>query len=478
MKNYYIPVALLASLLFLPACEKLIDIKPESAITAENYWNAEGDVIGYLTGIYSKYRDVMNNTYYLEDRGDAFSPGLESGMSSAWQQNLTPQNAPNWLDFYNVVHHCNLVLKYAPGITFTQEADKNRILAQTRFIRAHIYFTLLRSWGDVPVVTVPTESAEMLLPARAKASDVAAFILKDIDEAINTFPEDNIRNKDLASKQAAYALKADVLLWKAKVLGGDAADLTGVIDAADKASAGLNLEEDFSKIFSTDNRKGKEVLFALHFAKDEKSDQYSKQLKPRDLFVQAALNKNDIPYAVSGARSQYAPSDKLQQAFKVNANDKRTNASLITAVGANNAVIGVFDNKMRGTLYPDNRYYDNDIIVYRLGELILFKAEALAALGRTEDAITELDKIRVRAGTGNYKGATDKLSVEREILNERFRELYLELKRWPDLLRFHFEGVIDVRAEVANMNATIPLFFPIPKAQIDINSNLTQTEGY
>ncbi|MGJ7030250.1 RagB/SusD family nutrient uptake outer membrane protein [Niabella hirudinis] len=478
MKNYCLLAFLFAGLSFLPACEKLIDVKPESAITAENYWNAEGDVIGYLTGIYSEYRGVMNNTYYLEDRGDAFSPGLESGMSSAWQQNLTPQNAPNWLDFYNVVHHCNLVLKYAPGITFTQEADKNRILAQVKFIRAHIYFTLLRSWGDVPVVTAPTESADMLLPARVKAPEVAAFVLKDIDEAINMFPEDNIRNKALASKQAAYALKADVLLWKAKVLGGGTTDLTEAIAAADKASAGLSLEDDFSKVFSTENRTGKEVLFALHFLKDEKSDQYSKQLKPRDLFVQSALNKNDIPYAVSGARSQYAPSDKLQQAFKVNANDKRANASFITAVGANNAVIGVFDNKMRGTVYPDNRYYDNDIIVYRLGELILFKAEALAALGRTEDAVTELNKIRARAGTGSYKGAMDKGAVEQEILNERFRELYLELKRWPDLLRFHFEGVIDVRAEVPNMNATIPLFFPIPKAQIDINSNLTQTEGY
>ncbi|MBO9596056.1 MAG: RagB/SusD family nutrient uptake outer membrane protein [Niabella sp.] len=478
MKNYCVLIFLLAGLFLLPACEKLIDIKPDSAITAENYWNAEGDVTGYLTGIYTRYRDVMNNTYYLEDRGDAFSPGLESGMSSAWLQNLTPQNAPNWLDFYNVVHHCNLVLKYAPGIAFTQESNKMRILAQVKFIRAHIYFTLLRCWGDVPVVTEPTESADMPLPARTKAAEVIAFVLNDIDAAISAFPEDNIKDKDLASKQAAYALKADVLLWRAKVLNGGAADLTEAIAAADKAAAGLSLEDEFSKIFSTDNRKGREVLFALHFAKDEKSDQYSKQLKPRDIFVQSAVNKNDIPYAVSGARSQYAPSDKLQQSFKANANDKRTNVSFIVATGANNAVIGVFDNKMRGTVYPDNRYYDNDIIVYRLAELILFKAEALAALGRTTEAITELDKIRVRAGVGSYKGATDKLSVEREILSERFKELYLELKRWPDLLRFHFEGVIDVRAEVANMNGSIPLFFPIPKAQIDVNPNLIQTEGY
>lgn len=477
MKSHYLYITFIIGVL-LSGCEKIIDIKPESSITNANYWKAEGDVVGYLTGVYAKYRDVMNTTFYLEDRGDEFSPGLESGMSTAWQQNLTPQNAPNWLAFYNVIHHCNLILKYAPGISFSQEATRNRILAQTKFIRAHIYFTLLRSWGNVPVVTEPTESAEREMPARSKSADVMQFILTDINEAITLFPEDGFRDKDLASKQAAYALKADVLLWKAKVLGGNNDDLTEAIASADKAAAGLALEDDFAKIFATDSKNGKEIIFSLHFAKDEKSDQYSRQLKPRDLFVQTAVNKNDIAFAVSGARSQYAPSAKLEQAFLANVNDKRLKASIIKAVDAGNKLLGVFDNKMRGTLYPDNRYYDNDITVYRLAEMILFKAEALAALDRTAEAITELNKIRVRAGIANYNGATDKKTVEKEILNERFRELYLELKRWPDLLRFHFGGTIDVRAEVENMTQAIPLYFPIPQAQIDINNNLVQTEGY
>lgn len=478
MKNfcYYIFLIVAASLVI--SCQKLIDIKPESSITNANYWKAEGDVTGYLTGIYTSYRDELNTTFHLEDRGDEFSPGLESGMSTAWQQNLTPQNAPNWLGFYNVIHHCNLILKNAPGISFSQQATLNRILAQTKFIRAHIYFTLLRCWGDAPIVTEPTESAERDMPARSKQADVMQFILKDIEEAIGLFPEEGFRDKDMASKQAAYALKADVLLWKAKVLSGGNDDLAEAIAAADKAAAGLTLEEDFAKIFATDNRNGKEIIFSLHFMKDEKSDQYSRQLKPRDLFVQTAVNKADIAFAVSGARSQYAPSAKLEQAFLANANDKRMKASIIKAVDAANKILGVFDNKMRGTLHPDNRYYDNDMVVYRLAEMILFKAEALAALNRTGEAITELNKIRARAGIPNYSGPTDKKSVEKEILNERFRELYLELKRWPDLLRFHFGGTIDVRAEVENMNLTIPLFFPIPQAQIDINTNLTQTEGY
>src|SRR5690606_2597819 len=112
--------------------------------------------------------------------------------------------------------------------------------------------------------------------------------------------------------------------------------------------------------------------------------------------------------------------------------------SIIKAVDSDGEVMGVFDNKLRGTAYSDDRYFDNDQVVYRLGGLLLLKAEALAALNRVPEAITELNKVRGRAGIGDYPGATDKTTVEKEILDERFRELYMELKRWPDLLRFHF----------------------------------------
>ncbi|MFA7390235.1 MAG: RagB/SusD family nutrient uptake outer membrane protein, partial [Proteiniphilum sp.] len=113
-----------------------------------------------------------------------------------------------------------------------------------------------------------------------------------------------------------------------------------------------------------------------------------------------------------------------------------------------------------------------------------FKAEAFAALNRIPEAINELNIVRNRAGIGNYTGATDQISVEREILRERGRELYLERKRWPDLLRFHFGGTIDIYDEVPNLKAKreegsiIPLYLAIPLRDLDLNPNLTQTEGY
>ena len=360
-------------------------------------------------------------------------------------------------------------------------------MAETRFLRASAYFFLIRIWGKVPVILEPTESDNAPMPTRAPLGDVMAQILSDVDAAMSLFPEEGYKSKGRASKPAAFALKADVLLWKAKVLGGGNADLEAALDAADKASAGLSLEETFWKIYATDNRKGKEVIFAIHFNKDEKvgsdnsvRNHYSSQLKPRDLFVQNATNKNSIAFSKKYARSSYSPGVKLENLYLKNPDDKRLNEAIIKALAPDGTVMGRFDNKMRGTNYAnDDRYYDSDIIVYRFAEMILFKAEALAALSRIPEAVAELNKVRTRAGVSAYNGAMDKVAVEKEILDERFRELYLELKRWPDLFRFHMGGSINVYQEVPNLvGKNTPLYFPIPRPQIDLNPNLEQTEGY
>lgn len=484
-------IPMLAAGLFLTTgCNDLLDVKPVSEITGSGYWNDPGDVTGYLTGIYARFRDgdgngtggsaVMNTTFWLEDRGDAFVEGLEGPTSNAWAQNLTEANAPNWINFYAVIHHCNLLLKYAPNIEFGVQTDKDRAIAETLFIRAYTYFTLIRCFGNVPLELEPTESDNKPLLPRAPASEVMQQILEDVETAISLFPEDEFRDKYRASKPACYALKADALLWKAKVLGGGNTDLEAAVVAADLAMPGLTLQPDLAKVHDVENKKNSEIIFALYFERDEKSNNYGGRLKPRDIFVQNATNESQLPYSVTTrARSVYMPSPKAQVIFDEYPNDTRKNHSIISAIAPSGEIIGVFDNKLRGKLHDDDRYFENDIVIYRLGGVILMKAEALAALDRIPEALAEMNKVRNRANIGDYTGPLDKQSVERELLDEYFRELYLELRRWPDLVRFHFGGTINVYDEVPNLNGkNTPLFFPIPRTQIDLNPNLTQTEGY
>lgn len=473
----YLMIAVFAS--SLAACNKLLDVKPIAWISSDSYWNTEGDVLGYMTGIYSELRGLMNSTYHFEDRGDHFVVGLEGPGSDAWQQVLNDANAPSWLDHYNLIHHTNLVIKYAPEINFSNQNTKNRVIAEAYFVRSYVYFLLTKSWGKVPLVVEPTESDNDPLPARANTEVVMNQILSDVNQAIGLFPEAGFVHKSKASKPAAYALKANAFLWKAKVQNGGTASLDSALAAVDLAKAQTSLVDDFGSIFSSANKNNAEIIFSLHFQRDERADHYGSRLKPRDIFLNPAVNKEALAYARSGARSTYAPSAQLMNAFA--ANDKRRDISFIRAIDANNNVIGVFDNKFRGTYYADadDRFYDDNIIVYRHADMVLLKAEILAAKNLPNDAVTELNLVRNRAGIGNYPGATDKTSVEKEILNERGRELFLELKRWHDLLRFHYAGTIDIYDVVPKLNGlNTPLYFPIRGTWIDLNGNLEQTDGY
>ena len=484
MKKYY----KILSLLIIGAISScsLLDVETISTITGDGYWKSSGDVDSYLIGIYTKFRDVSNSTAHFEDRGDAFVTGLEGGPSNLWAQNLTSQNGQSWGSYYTVIQHCNMLLKYAPKVDYAISSDRDIAMAETYFIRACMYFNIARTWGDAPIELEPTEgSAKPKLP-REPVSEVIEQALDDVDDAILKFGGNDsyIHGKSRASKPAAYALKADILLWKAKVLGGTEQDFRDVVTYADMASKGLTLESDFSKIYDTQNRKGKEVIFAIHFEYMEKEGHYSQSLKPRDIFVEKAVNKDDIPYAKTGARSTYAPSDKLIALFDKNPNDIRKKASVIVAIDNKGNVLGTFDNKMRGTGTPSDRTYECDIIMYRLAEMHLFKAEAYAALGDLPEAVSSLETVRGRAGIGKYTGAMDRISIEKEILDERAREFYLERKRWPDLMRFHSEGVIDIYDEVPNLKAKkdqgiiIPLYCAIPLSDMDRNPNLKQTLGY
>jgi hypothetical protein len=461
----------------------LLDVENPSSIYGSGFWHNKAEVEAYLTGAYTTFRSTLNTLDWFEVRGDSFVQGVEAGTSALWSHNLTSTNGSSWANFYSVIQHCNMIIKNAPGVQFNLESERNNIMAQAYSMRAYMYFCLVRTFGDSPIETEPTEGSEKVKQPRAPKLTVLEQVISDCNAALSLYSEGAwLSNKSYASRAGTYALMADAYLWKAKVLGGGDADYEKVIEYADLASAGSSLESEFAKIYGT--RNGSEIIWSIHFGYPEIVDQYSKALKLRDQFVLKAANIKDIPYAKSGARSTWAPSDEIRAIFSKYPGDIRKTDAYVDAVDANGNFIASSDKKMSGTATETNRLYDNDIVLYRHAEMILFKAEAYAAMGNTGLAIAELDKIRNRAGLKPYSGATDKKTVELEILDERAREFWIENKRWPDLLRFHHEGVIDVYSVVPNLKAkkdngvTIPLYLAITVQELSLNHELVQTEGY
>lgn len=102
--------------------------------------------------------------------------------------------------------------------------------------------------GDAPIITDPVLSDNVELKPRSPKEDVMKLILEDIEQSVLLFPEDGYINKNLASKPAAYALKADVLMWKAKVPNGGNADLEEAIKAIDQVGgSGVSLLPDYAR---------------------------------------------------------------------------------------------------------------------------------------------------------------------------------------------------------------------------------------
>ena len=193
-----------------------------------------------------------------------------------------------------------------------------------------------------------------------------------------------------------------------------------------------------------------------------------------------AVNLADAATSPNQSRHVYAPSDKLREVYQKNPNDKRYPVALIDMVDADGNLILTQQNKFRGKQYPDDLFFDDDLIAYRWADLLLLRAEANAALGEPGKAIVDLNEVRNRAGLAGYDGPKDKLSVEKELCDERLREMFLEEKRWFDLMRFHAGGSIDIYKEVPNLNdkPDYPLYLPINYNDMVLNEKLVQTDGY
>lgn len=131
----------------------------------------------------------------------------------------------------------------------------------------------------------------------------------------------------------------------------------------------------------------------------------------------------------------------------------------------------IYIAKYPGTLVGSVLFQDSNFIIYRLAEIILFRAEALNELGQTNSAIALLNQIRTRAGL-SATTATSQNDVRIAIENERFTELAFEGKRYYDLVR------TGRYAAVTGFNDVNYLRWPIPTTEIIRNRNLVQNPGY
>lgn len=479
-----------------------LDFKPKSELTYNGFWEQEEGVRSAHVGLAAQFRNFVSTFYLMgEARSDIWG-GITT--ESAQNQilidndfNATNTVFTNWAGFYGYIHQLNDFITNAPKAPFGNESERSNMMAQAHGMRAFIYYTMLKAWGDVIITTEPLNEEQLkdvskLRRARSPKADVMALILKDIEKSLELYAGTNGKWKNSQvywSKAATLMLKGDALLWKGQVLGGGDADFRAAKEAL-SAIEGYSLVP-YKSLWGLTNEGNKEFIFTIDYQQDQAQHFYS-TFTARNTDVANFVdlngeklekykfnghNRNGVSFEV--IEKLYSTPDKRQDTFILffsqqgeydpkNLKDEKNYRGAILA-------------KFMGVLESDGarKYYEN-IPIYRYADALLLLAEAKNQLG--EDPSAEINQVRQRAAKGSdfekYVHNGDKLQGKRAILDERLKEFIGEGKRWWDLVRAGDDLVFDYVKKL-DKNRKHLIYYPISRGMIAEDPEfIKQTEGY
>ena len=221
-----------AALTGLSSCSDFLEIKPQSEIILEDFWNEKADVDNVLMGCYSALQDEgvrKRMMIWGEVRSDNIMSGQninnDNNLYNILQENITAMNSyTTWSGFYDVINRCNTVLKYAPGVAavdpgYTQ-GDLMATIAEASALRDLCYFYLIRTFRNVPYSTEAfTDDDQRMDPPATKFEDVLDSLILDLEsikgDAVKRYPENKPRYQTgRITRDAIYAMLCEMYLWK------------------------------------------------------------------------------------------------------------------------------------------------------------------------------------------------------------------------------------------------------------------------
>ena len=555
---------LLACTLGLTGCDDFLELESLDKIALSNFWNEESDVENMIAGCYT----TMQSQSWIDRAiawGEARSENLtggerisdDTGLSNIMMENLNSNNEyTKWITFYEVINRCNLILHYAPGVADKDPNYTKSELAATQAeasaLRDLCYFYLARTFRDVPYTTEAyiDDTQQLSLPATPMA-EVLDSLSEDLERvvgmAVKYYPETTPEfQTGRITQDAIHALLCDIYLWKQDypkvVEHADAViqsklrtyqeeldELGGVAPAGydyklingfplivDAYSNGNYYGNAFDMLFGEGNSF--ESIFELTFVDDDTqasntgvSTRYGSEDKDNGSLRPSDLVANDISdglYAVYLNRYDVRSYENIYRQSATN--------FTVAKYASQSALVNVKDNPYttsnQSLRWPKNRCHANWVI-YRLTDVMLMKAEALALMiAPAEDGtLSDEDNLRLRQafmlvdavnrrsyGASQTESALtytryrSKTAMLNLIYDERNRELMFEGKRWYDLVRRSLrEGNTDylvsqagrkytnnksaAESKLSRMDA---IFWPYNEEELKVNKNLVQNPAF
>jgi hypothetical protein len=505
-RNRIIALFLFASILFY-ACSDFLDQENPNKITASEYFQNENDVLRAVNGIYRSIRDNYclgeGSTSYTEERSDNIS--TQDNQSSSGEPfqfgdfSLLSTNTylkTHWTRMFAAIANANFLLAYVDDVKFSDENIRKQYKAEAKFLRALVYFHIVRKWGDVPLsvahLTSPAEVSQHTF--REKKEKVYEQIVTDLVESLDAGNLPDIQpasGKGRTCKAAINALLGQVYLTMAVTL--DDNQRQRHLESAKKyLTDAYNMRPfdelkdiPYEDVFDVD-KKGAcpELIFQIVYIRGDKDYHSSKARgnQPRDSRLLSQ-------YASTG--SVFLPSDLIKEYEE---GDRRKDWSVRYSEYSNSYYISKFRDASAGA--GTLGYGGNDWILIRYADVILLLAETCMHLGDEAAAAGLLNQVRERAGLPKYEDMQNDAGYKSKyptlklaILHERRVELAFENHRWYDLLRYFtiseletfFHGKTRTDFGISNpMNfGKKDLYYPIPFDEWKLNpEGMYQNEGY
>ena len=510
---------LILVILSLASCKKFLTETNPNNVTLGGYFKSQNDFDLAVNGAYSQLRGLYNNksawimgemrsdnTHYDYKSSDqAVATVNRYAVADFLDDKYNNQTPPKWNAGFNAISAANVIIDHIDDITLS-DANRNAILGQVKFIRALVYFDLVRFYGGLPIYKhAPLTREETYIP-RSTVQEVYDLIIADATDAAAKLAAPAFPQTGRATKGAALTLLGDVYLTLKKY------------DLAESAlkqvtAMGYTLFPNYGDAFQLVNKNGKESVFEIQFntglaVPQANTDASVYNFLPRmaNTTVVTGVNYNSI--ATTGGFN--TPTQDLINAYETG--DQRLDASIAMAEGTFNAtddftatavVSSVNYSPPAGKVgrpFPKKFLHahtignqtNDDWPVYRYSEVLLLLAESLNQQGKSGEALPYLNAVRARAfGDASHDiTTTDQAALQTAILKERRVELAFENKRWLDLVRtgnaITVMTAFGVKQKAqysylqpGSYNVTQDrLLFPIPNAEILLNDKLTPNPGY
>lgn len=277
-KKIICALALITTLTF-NGCDEFLEYQPNDMVTLDNFFKSENDLNAGTAGLYNKVWFDFNDKFYY-GLGDGRSNNLFAPYSNyiapftnLTETALTGPLVSAWSSFYNVIgqsnNTINNIINNASGVT---EDQKNRAIAEARFMRGTAYWYLGSLWGDVIIIEDNSLLVENPIVNKHYRSDVFEFSMRDLEFAAKHLPETEWQLGRL-TKWSALGMLSRVYL-SVSGIGDDPnsgirdqtyLDLAKIAAGIVCTESGLELMGNYADLYFVDNNNNPESLFALQW---------------------------------------------------------------------------------------------------------------------------------------------------------------------------------------------------------------------